>query len=130
MKKTLIIFATTIIFSNIGYTEQTKFNHKEICTATIAIVMGKDPSIIKIDDLKNDTVFLSYIRKSDNKHWAYRCKLEGPHVIWSSANGRWRTHALDSKITYKIHDNNLEITEIYSDKSKTIKSFTTNQLKN
>ncbi|CAH9061992.1 hypothetical protein PSECIP111951_02602 [Pseudoalteromonas holothuriae] len=100
----------------------------QVCKATIATVMGRDPSIIKLQKQQNSVIYVSYIRKSDSSKWTYRCKLKGNKVIWASEKGRWREHSLDSKIVYSIHDNTLKISEQHTDGSTTKKSFKISKL--
>ena len=105
-----------------------KFTTQHVCKATISIVMGKNPTIMKTDRIDDNIVYVSYVRPDDGKHWAYRCKLENSNVIWGSDTGRWRTHSSDSKITFSVSGNNLDISEIYSDGSTKQESFTLQQL--
>lgn len=104
------------------------FTEQQICIATIAAAMDRDPSIIKINSIKSNVTYLSYIRKPDGKRWGYRCKLDGNNAIWASDTGRWRTDKFDPKITFSIQGNKVNIYEKYSDGSGGIKSYKITQL--
>ena len=99
------------------------FTDQQICIATIAAVMGRDPSIIKIDSVQSDITYLSYYRQDDETHWKYRCELDGEKVIWATDTGRWRTDQSDSKITLSVSGNELSIPEKYLDGSGNTKLY-------
>ncbi len=129
MKKIILavaLFAMTGI--SITANAVAEFDISKICKATISTVMGKAPSIMKIDKIVGGVIYLSYIRQSDRTTWAYRCQIDGAKAIWATDTGRWRTHAMDSKITFIARGGSLKITEKYSDGSSTKKTFTSNQL--
>ena len=107
-----------------GNVDMGAFNEQQVCKAAISTVMGKNPSIMKIDRIKRNVTYLSYIRPDDGTNWAYRCMFDRSTVIWASDTGRWRTDKADSKITFSINGNTLTISEKYSDGSATNKSFT------
>ncbi|WP_103120578.1 hypothetical protein [Methylopila sp. Yamaguchi] len=96
----------------------------EICKATIAKVMGRDPRIIRTDTQESGIYYLSYVR-DDGTLWSYRCRLEGNQVIWASDKGRWRTHPDDETLTYRLSQDrrSLTISEKFSDGSSTEASF-------
>jgi hypothetical protein len=134
---TYCFFLVLINFSsynntNTSSTSTTKvnFTDQQICKATIAKLMGKKPSIIKIDKTSGNVIYLSYIRPFDGSHWAYRCKLEGSTAIWASDVGRWRTGIYDSTLTFSANKNNLKITESHPDGSSGYKSYSLQQLSN
>lgn len=123
-----ILITAIALYSGLLYAGKGEFTNEQICKATIATVMSKDPSIINIDKVSGKVISLSYIRNADSSKWAYRCKTEGSKAIWASDTGRWRTHALDSKITFSANGNTLKVTEKYNDGSATKKSFSSKQL--
>jgi hypothetical protein len=94
-----------------------------VCKAAIAAIMGRDPSIISIDNRREGVINLSYIRKDDNTRWAYRCKVDGNRVIWATDTGRWRTHRMDEKITFTSDASGITITQTFSDGSKSQERF-------
>ena len=94
-----------------------------ICKAAVAAMMGRNPKIMTIDRREGGIVHLSYIRKDDGSHWAYRCRLEGDRVIWASDTGRWRTHPADEKILYSVSDAGVTITQAWTDGSKSVDTF-------
>jgi hypothetical protein len=117
---------------NASSTSSTKanFTDQQICKATIAKLMGKNPSIININKISGNVIYLSYIRPFDGSHWAYRCKLEGTTAIWASDVGRWRTGQYDSTFNFSVNKNNLKISVLYSDGSSDDKSYSLQQLAN
>ena len=90
--------------------------------------MGKDPSIIKVSSSQENITSLRYYRRQDGKYWKYRCKLEGDKVVWASDPGRWRTGQYDSKITFSVDGDSLNILENYSDGSSTTRTYNKSQL--
>jgi len=125
----LILFLLLSVATTVADADENTFSKAQICRAGISTVMGKDPNIIKIDKIKDQIIYLFYIRPSDKKRWAYRCKLSGNRIIWASDTGRWRDSQYDSKITYKINGENIKIKDRFGDGSVTMKSFSLNQLK-
>lgn len=83
-------------------------SQEDICKASIATIMGRDPSIMKIDTIQGDVVYLSYIRSNDETRWSYKCKLDGSKVIWGNAEGRWRTEEL---VTFTVSGDTVTITD-------------------
>ncbi|WP_392385381.1 hypothetical protein [Marinomonas primoryensis] len=134
MNKLLIAFALLIAFS--AYMAKTQkdpdyldyFSTKDLCKATIATTMSRDPSIMKIDAEYEGIVYLSYLSDDLSKKWEFKCKIEGNKSIWASLKGRWRDDKLDSKITFKGDDFHLTINEIYPDNSTVIKKYTKSDL--
>lgn len=114
--------------SNDNKVNKGTFTDQQICIATIAKIMGRDPLIIKIDALKGNVTYLSYNRPSDGSRWANRCKLEGNKVIWASETGRWRTDPNDSKITFSISGDKIDISEEYLGGSVGVETYSINQL--
>ena len=126
-----VFFVLPVSFSIFSGNSEDKgsFTEQQICIATIASTMGRDPSIIKINSLKGNVTYLSYVRKDDGKKWAYRCKLDGNKVIWASDTGRWRDGQYDSIITFSVNSNKINISEKYDDGSGETKTYNSNQLK-
>ncbi|MGI2081669.1 tetratricopeptide repeat protein [Shewanella putrefaciens] len=108
--------------------EKGNFSDQQICIATVAATMGRDPSIIKIDSIQGDITYLSYFRSDDGKHWKYKCKLDGKRAMWAADTGRWRTGQYDSKITFYVNGNELSISEKHSDGSGDTKKYNIGQL--
>jgi len=100
-----------------------KFNESQICKAAIAKLMGRNPGIIKIDGKEVKTILLSYTRQDDQKKWKYKCKVEDGEIIWGVAEGRWRIHPMDSKVSYNIIGDSITITELFNDGSSTNETF-------
>ena len=104
------------------------FSTNQICKAAVATVMGRDPIIMSIDQVQGEVVYLSYIRQDDGKKWGYKCRLEGNRIIWGAYDGRWRTHPMDSIITFQVKGDVLNIEDRFSDGSTNRKSFNLKQL--
>ncbi len=129
MKKWTLLLAIILTGSISAFASEVKFSKEQISKAGIATVMSKDPGIIKIDKVSKDIVYLSYLRPSDGKHWAYRCKVEGNRIIWASDTGRWRDHKEDSVLTYTIDGDKITIVDRFSDGSASTEIYTHKQLK-
>lgn len=87
----------------------------KVCKATVAFVMGHDPSIIDVPKIDGSIIYLTYRRPSDGTEWTYRCKLSGTRVIWSGVPGRWRDHPLDEVVIYSASDSHIKLVEKYPD---------------
>ena len=96
----------------------------------IAIVMGRDPAIINTDRVQNEVIYISYRRADDGTHWAYKCKLAGNRIIWGNDDGRWRTHEADSRITFNVKGDVINVEDRFSDGSSSNKSFRLDQIPN
>jgi hypothetical protein len=107
---------------------QTSFSNSQICKAGIATMMGRDPKIMRIIRNQEGIVYLSYTRQDDGKDWAYRCKIEGNKIIWSSDTGRWMTNSMDSQITFSVSGNMLKVIERLSGDLVGEESFILGQL--
>jgi len=95
--------------------EPATFSREAICKFGIAARMGRDPSIIVVDEIRDGVVFLSYTRPDDGTHWAYKCRLEGDKIIWGLKGGRWRTRPMDSTIIYVIRSDTIQVEDHYTD---------------
>ena len=124
-----IAVAFLLAASSVGASDST-FTEAQLCQAGIGTLMGRDPKIIKVTKQHKGIVSLYYIRRDDGTKWSYRCKIEGSNVVWASDTGRWRTHPLDERISYRTNGKSLEIIQNYSDGSSTKKSFTPAQIGN
>lgn len=108
--------------------KQTSFSNSQICKAGIATMMGRDPKIMRITRVQDGIIYLSYTRQDDGKDWAYRCKIEGDKVIWSSDTGRWMTNSMDSQITFSLSGNMLKVMERLSGDLVGEESFSLDQI--
>ena len=93
----------------------------QVCKATIAALMNRDPSIIDSQSA-GGKVLLSY-QRSDGDTFAYKCRVDGSRVFWGNADGRWRDHSMDSTITYAQSGNRITINEKGPDGSSIQKTF-------
>ena len=57
------------------------FETKAICRTAIAVVMDRDPKSLQAQDAPDGAVVLTYARPFDNFVFAYRCRIEGDHVV-------------------------------------------------
>ena len=104
--------------------EQFRFDTNQICKAAISQVMGRNLSIINVDQYRNGITYLSYT-KDDHTFWQFRCRIgDNNSIIWASEpGGRWRTDPKDSKLFFEIYGKKLIIYERYSDGSLAEKAF-------
>ena len=118
----------TMVLVGCGEAYKGDFTEQQICKAVISSIMGREPSIIRIDSVQENTSYLSYNRPSDDSHWKYRCTLKGNKAIWATDTGRWHTHQDDSVITFSVIVDELNIFEKYSDGSSDVDKYTLDQL--
>lgn len=131
MKNILIsIFVVIISISTSFATEKATFTKNQICKAGIAKIMGRDPEIIKIDRKSGETIFLSYVRQGDKTKRKYKCKINGNQIMWGLDDGRWRTHAMDSKVRFKIKGKSITVTDTFSDGSSSKEIYTVEDIGN
>jgi len=104
------------------------FSPQQVCRATIATIMGRDPAIIKVYRTDEESVHVTYVRPDDGVIWSQRCRFEGHRVIWASPTGRWRTLPEDGVLTFSSSGDTLTINERFSDGSSRSKTFTRSQL--
>ena len=64
--------------------------------------MDRDPKQVQAQDAADGVVALTYARPFDNFVFAYRCRIEGDHVVWADDPGRWRDGAKDAKVSFEI----------------------------
>lgn len=100
----------------------------EICRAAIATLMGRSPSIIKVDGVEAQIIYTTYVRPDDGSVWSNRCQIRGSQVAWGTKTGRWRDHQMDEKVYFaqSVDRQNLTITVAYADGSKSEKTFRLN----
>jgi hypothetical protein len=101
-------------------------NPASVCKASISLIFGQPVS--SISTVKNGPVIeLSYTRSADNSDWKYRCKLRGDEVIWAGFIdgdwGRWRDHAMDARVTYRVKSDKLTVSEKYPSSEASTKTF-------
>lgn len=105
------------------------FTEAQICKAGIGMLMGRDPKTMSITGTAVGVVSLNYTRPSDGSRWAYRCKVEGPRIMWASDTGRWRDDPRDEQLLYSIVGDSIEVTErLPGSGDSTRKVFRANQL--
>ena len=97
----------------------------KLCKAAIATIMGRSPDIINARG--NSVISVDYTR-GDGTFWDYKCRVEGNRIIWGAPEGRWRTHRLDPKITFRTGANSVQIIETFSDGTSNKQSFSISDL--
>jgi hypothetical protein len=100
----------------------------QICSASIATIMGRDPTTMLAEKGPDGATHISYRRPSDAQHYSYKCKIYKNTIMWGAIDGRWRTHPDDSVVTYNVVGNEIKITDSYRDGSATKKSYSIESL--
>jgi hypothetical protein len=54
--------------------------------------------------------------------------LDGSRIVWGADDGRWRTHPMDSTITFYVRGDVLNVEDRFSDGSANRKSFNLKQI--
>ena len=92
------------------------------------MIMMKDPSIISIDEERDDVIYLSYTRKEDLTDWKYVCKIDGTRIIWAANPGRWRNHPNDPRLSFVIDGKSIAVKIKYSETSSVQKTYALDEL--
>jgi len=100
-----------------------------VCRSVLALVMGRDISIISANMRSSKHVDVNYVRPDDGKRWDYRCKIDGNSATWASVRedgtiGRWRDDPRDSEITFELNVESVSVREQFVDGSETVRRFT------
>ncbi|MBK6850338.1 MAG: hypothetical protein IPG93_01680 [Burkholderiales bacterium] len=127
VNKFLLLLSIITVSAN-TQAQTPSFTSQQICRATIAAVMGRNPSIIKLEGVTGDQINVFYIRSDDGSRWRNRCKIQGPNIVWATSEGRWRNSPEDEVITYSASSSSITIKIKYADGSKAEKSYTSAQL--
>ena len=123
--------AALLLFSNTStIASSAGFSEAQVCKAGIGTIMGRDPSSMKTRTTSNGVLKVSYVRPFDRKKFSYKCKIEGNRILWGNSDGRWRTHSADSKVTYRVDGELLQVTDKFSDGSASRNQYTFSQLGN
>ena len=83
---------------------------------------------MRIYEASSTFVRLSHGDPKSGETYKIKCHVNGDTVIWGNADGRWRTHELDSKITYQASDDILTVVEDYGDGSIKEEHFSREEL--
>ena len=135
MRKLSMVFASTLLAVMSACARNppsvSAEERKLVCRAAIATVMGRPIAIIEATEAGNNIVRTSYRRQDDGTVWRNLCRLEGSRVVWASiredgTSGRWRNHALDSLVAFRIDATSVTIEETYSDGSSTVRKYSRN----
>ena len=49
-------------------------------------------------------------------------------IIWGVYTGRWRTHAMDSQVSYKIKGKSIMVTDTFSDAFSSKEAYTVDSI--
>ena len=104
------------------------FSTQQICKAGMGTIMGRNPGTMRATKSSNGVVRISYVRPDDGKKFSYKCKIQGNRIVWGSIDGRWRVRPADSKVTYVIEGDQINVTDDYGDGSATRKQFSRKQI--
>jgi hypothetical protein len=105
---------------------------KNICVASVMTIMGYEHENIRGRQANPISSVVTRLRIDDNSKWNWLCKINNDQVIYAAMNidgpdkikiGRWRTHSLDEKISFKVDNDNLTISIKYTGSSDRVKSF-------
>ncbi|TCN81244.1 hypothetical protein [Shewanella fodinae] len=105
------------------------FTDAEICRASVATALNKDPSIFSVDDVNGKLVYVSYHEQDSWKHDIYRCKIEGAQAIWATVKGPWKTRHTDDQLTFVINDDKLTVVDTDAAGKQSKKRYKFAQLK-
>jgi hypothetical protein len=106
---------------NLSSDIESKFTQEEIAKYSISKLNNIPFETIK-SNTETDYIKVFYTRKDGTK-WQYKVKLKDNKIIWGILDGRWRDLEEDGTIEYQIRGNELIISEIFSDGSKSEKTF-------
>ena len=108
-----------------GYTQE------EQCRAVISTVMGRDPLIIHEEPSSESHLILWYFSPTDGSRQGFKCTVWLNGIArWGNDDGRWRDDPSDGKVKLTMtDDDDLKVTERYSDYSETRRVYTHEQLK-
>lgn len=99
-----------------------------LCKAAVGKVMGRDPLVMIEDASTGGVVFIHYFRAADNNRWDYKCRVEGPRIVWATKDGRWRNDSADEVITYRVVKDGVEITEAQPSGLRSTEKYKNSQL--
>ncbi|MDF0535866.1 hypothetical protein KDN34_14220 [Shewanella yunxiaonensis] len=130
-RTTLLTFSPVLLAALLSGCHQGngKFTDAEICRASVATALNKDPSIFNVDDVNGKLVYVSYHEQDDWKHDIYRCKIEGSKAIWATEKGPWKTQSSDAQITFAANDDKLTIVDTTANGQHIDKHYKFDQLK-
>jgi len=96
------------------------YTYNEIAKYAIATLMFQHPENLTVKN-EGEIYIVSYFKDSQQ----YNCKIKfnQDQIIWGVADGRWREHPMDEKLSYKEVGNELQIIQHFTDGSNSIKEF-------
>jgi len=98
----------------------------KIAKAVISSIMGVEPKDIMVLDLDTDFAVVYYL--VGNEKIKYKVKSTGSKAVWGTLGGRWRDHELESTISFREIQDELLISEKFTDGSLINNTFTLKDL--
>jgi len=106
-----------------------------LCKGAIAIVMNKNPSIIK-GTMRGDEAYIHYVRPVDGSRWDFKCKYPDANtVVWAGKLkdtgkwGRWRDTKWDSIVRHSSTANAVTFKEVMNGSNINSKTFEKEELR-
>jgi len=96
------------------------YTYDEIAKYAIATLMFQHHDNLTVKN-EGGIYIVSYFKDSQQYHC--KIKFNQDQIIWGVADGRWREHPMDEKLSYKEVGNKLQITQHFTDGSNSIKEF-------
>lgn len=96
------------------------YTYDEIAKYSVATLMFQHPENLTVKN-ESEIYIVSYFKDSQQHHC--KIKFNRNQIIWGVADGRWREHPMDEKLSYKEVGNELQIITHYSDGSNSLKEF-------
>jgi hypothetical protein len=113
----------------VGCTSKTKPLTPEeealISRGAVAVLFGRSIDIVNVERREGDVIYTTYVRPDDGSIWKNKFRFEGSALIWGNADGRWRTHPQDEKLSFSVDRQNstFTISLSYADGSGVSKQF-------
>jgi hypothetical protein len=112
-----LVIMVSILFSSVAAIAQDV--NVKICKAAISTLMFQDPSIMTGEIDKEGVVHIYYKRASDDKFWAFKCKIEGNSVVYAyetrGYDQNWRPN---EAVSYKVEGGIVTICDPVLNRSK------------
>lgn len=130
-RATLVVLPSLLLAGSLAGcgNDKGQFSDAEICRASVATALHKDPSIFNVDDVNGKLVYVSYHEQDNWKHDIYRCKIEGTKAIWATEKGHWKTSSKDAQLTFAANEDKLTIVDTSADGQQINKHYKLEQLK-
>lgn len=105
--------------------ELTATERERVCKGAVAVLFFPPIDSVRVTKSEGGIIYLSHVRQRDGSEWKTKCRIEGNSIIWGSADGRWRTHPQDEKLTFRIDrmKSTFSIRQVFEDGSSDEKTF-------